>query len=191
MLSDKKIIEEMKKGNIVIEPFNEQYLGTNSYDCTLGEWYFKGNPEISEVFIDDSKDIAAYWGQPQKAKWNEERQGYYIGIEPGTTILAHTQEIIGGKNGITCKMFSKSTTVRYGLSVCKCGGLGDAGYISRWTMEISNHTQMKLHIPMNTLICQFVFDEIGETLKEYRGNYGQNANFKPEDMLPKPAKVAK
>ena len=38
ILSDKKILEEMENGNIVIEPFNREQLGTNSYDVHLGKW---------------------------------------------------------------------------------------------------------------------------------------------------------
>ena len=36
LLSDKRIVEEMETGNIVIEPFDERQLGTNSYDVRLG-----------------------------------------------------------------------------------------------------------------------------------------------------------
>ena len=38
LLSDKRILEERENGNIVIEPFDRRHLGTNSYDCRLGEW---------------------------------------------------------------------------------------------------------------------------------------------------------
>ena len=189
MLSDKAIIEQMKQGNIVIEPFREDFLGTNSYDCTLGPWHYQSNPMMNEVFLDDPSDIAAYWQGPFEPIWSNSRQQDYIPILPGTTILAHTQERIGTHNGIVAKMFSKSTTVRYGLSVCKCGGLGDSGYDNIWVMEISNHSNVKLYLPVGFKICQFTFYNIGETLKEYKGNYGQDAIFKPEHMLPKAARI--
>jgi dCTP deaminase len=32
ILSDKKILAEMKKGTIVITPFSRKFLGSNSYD---------------------------------------------------------------------------------------------------------------------------------------------------------------
>jgi len=44
-LSNKKILEEMKKGDIVISPFNELNLATSSYDVTLGEYYFREKPK--------------------------------------------------------------------------------------------------------------------------------------------------
>ncbi len=39
-LSDKKILQSMKEGSIVIEPFKRDNLSTSSYDVTLGEWFF-------------------------------------------------------------------------------------------------------------------------------------------------------
>ena len=65
--------------------------------------------------------------------------------------------------------------------------VGDVGYISRWTMEISNHTQTTILVPVGFRICQLTFEYVGETLKEYRGKYGKaNHQWTPEDMLPKP-----
>ena len=38
ILSDKLILEEIDKGNIIIEPFKKDCLGTNSYDVHLGKY---------------------------------------------------------------------------------------------------------------------------------------------------------
>jgi dCTP deaminase len=184
LLSDKRIIEERRRGNIVIEPFDERHLGTNSYDCRLGEWYFQGDANVEVMHLDIPEEIRRYWGEPRKAKEGK------IAIRPGTTILAHTQEIAGGHNGFLAKMYSRSTVARSGLSVCRCAGVGDVGYIGRWTMEISNHTQTTIWVPVGFRICQLTFEYVGETLKEYKGKYGKYGNtddpWVPEDMLPKP-----
>ena len=37
ILSDTRILEEIEKGTILIEPFNRSDLGTNSYDVHLGK----------------------------------------------------------------------------------------------------------------------------------------------------------
>lgn len=42
-LSDKRILEEMKKGDIVIYPFDQGQLAASSYDVTLGEYFFRSN----------------------------------------------------------------------------------------------------------------------------------------------------
>ena len=38
ILSDKRIMEEMEKGTIKIEPYDRACLGSNSYDVHLGPW---------------------------------------------------------------------------------------------------------------------------------------------------------
>src|SRR5947209_18885337 len=53
LLSDKRIMEELAAGNLVIEPFDQRHLGTNSYDCRLGEWYFQGDANIELMHLDN------------------------------------------------------------------------------------------------------------------------------------------
>ncbi len=38
ILSDKRIMEEMEKGTIKIQPYDRACLGSNSYDVHLGTW---------------------------------------------------------------------------------------------------------------------------------------------------------
>ena len=38
IFSDKKILQSIEENKIVIEPFDRECLGTNSYDVHLGEW---------------------------------------------------------------------------------------------------------------------------------------------------------
>ncbi len=38
ILSDIRILEEIEKGNILVEPFKRECLGTNSYDVHLGRY---------------------------------------------------------------------------------------------------------------------------------------------------------
>lgn len=186
LLSDKRILEERERGNIIIEPFDIRHLGTNSYDCRIGEWYFKGDNDIKEIDLSNDESVREYWGHPKRAVSGK------IAIEPGTTILAHTLEVIGGRNGYLVSMHSRSTTVRTGLSVCRCGGQGDVGYISRWCMEVSNHTQATISIPIGYRICQFSVEYVGEMIehyheKQYSGNYGRD--WTPFDLLPQSLKA--
>jgi dCTP deaminase len=178
LLSDKRIMEERERGNIVIDPFEERQLGTNSYDCRLGEWYFQPTKYLDVVDFTDEEQARSFWGEPLRAEST-------IAVKPGTTILAHTQETVGGQNGFTTTMHARSSVGRSGLSVCKCAGVGDVGYIARWTMEISNHTTCTIILPVGLRICQIKFDFVGETLKQYRGKYGQEDEWTPYDMLPR------
>ena len=48
ILTDKRILEEMDKGTIKIEPYNRADLGSNSYDVHLGK--------TLAVYVDDVLD---------------------------------------------------------------------------------------------------------------------------------------
>lgn len=212
-LSDRKILEELKNGGIVIEPFKRGNLGTSSYDVTLGEFYFREQPSqhnhnIYNIWNKEHTDHV--WGTtPLRAerasKVFEKYRFNWVGItpkdkiillKPGETILAHTEEFIGGKDHITTMMKARSSLGRNFIEVCKCAGWGDVGYINRWTMEITNNSShYSIPLVVGRRIAQIIFFETGPILKsDYTktGKYqtSQNIrelkkNWKPESMLPK------
>jgi dCTP deaminase len=178
-LSDKKILAAMDEGSIVIEPFVRRNLATSSYDVTLGEFFFtEQHPEhFDNVFnIYDKAHIDRVWGvEPRRArsardvfkKYDIDWNGIHpdeqvILMAPGETILGHTNEFIGGRGHITTMMKARSSLGRSFISVCKCAGWGDVGYINRWTMEIQN-TSTRYYIPLvvGRRIAQIVFFETG------------------------------
>jgi dCTP deaminase len=85
LLSDKKILEEIERENIVIEPFEPRQLGTNSYDVRLGPYYFIPNHNMVTVNFTEEEDANSFWLGPYYA------EDGIIRIRPGDTILAHTE----------------------------------------------------------------------------------------------------
>ena len=213
-LSDRRILEEMKKGDIVIAPFNEDQLATSSYDVTLGEWFYREQPpkyNHALYNIWSKEHMEHVWGAAdvERAvlaseafkKYNFEFDGIrpddkVIVLRPGETILAHTNEFIGGKDHITTMMKARSSMGRNFIEVCKCAGWGDVGYVNRWTMEITNNSKNYI-IPLvvGRRIAQIIFFETGPILKsDYTsaGKYAVSTNvaelkkaWKPEMMLPR------
>ena len=110
LLSDKRILEERENGNVVIEPFDMRQLGTNSYDCRLGEWYFEPTKYADVINFTDEEQARDFWGEPHRAAAT-------IVVKPGTTILAHTQEVIGARNGFTTTMLTMMIITRVGTSL--------------------------------------------------------------------------
>src|SRR5690606_37373263 len=151
--------EELKKGDIVISPFNEDQLATSSYDVTLGEYFYREQPpkfNHSLYNIWSREHMEHVWGADKVARALPAKEAYkktnfdpagnhpddkVIIMRPGETILAHTQEFIGGRNRITTMMKARSSTGRNFIEVCKCAGWGDVGYINRCTMEITNNSK--------------------------------------------------
>ena len=116
-------------------------------------------------------------------------------IQPGSTILAHTREYIGGKNNITTMMKARSSLGRSSVSICKCAGWGDVGYVNRWTMEIQNSSKSILVLIVGQRVGQIIFFNTGDVINPYniKGSYQHTSHnnlekiiesWKPEMMLP-------
>ncbi|MFB6225580.1 MAG: dCTP deaminase [Candidatus Paceibacteria bacterium] len=209
-LSDKTILEALESGKIIIDPFYRRNLGTSSYDVSLGPWFFREKkPQNMRVYnVYNAQHAEQVWGR--EAEYAQQAQDVleefeFIGlnpddrvilIEPGETILAHTQEFIGGKQNITTMMKARSSMGRNFLEVCKCAGWGDVGYVNRWTMEITNNSRYySIPLVVGRRIAQIIFFEVGDILEQdytSTGKYQQTqdletikTNWQPTMMLPK------
>ena len=110
-------------------------------------------------------------------------------MNPGETILAHTNERIGGQRCITTEMKARSTLGRSFIAVCKCAGWGDIGYTNVWTFEITNFSRNHI-VPLvvGRRIAQIVFYETVECDRSYtkEGKYHDvTKEWSPHDMLPR------
>ena len=216
-LSKTDILVHLKAGNAVIDPFNEENLGNTSYDVRLGKYYYPQgavskntqtiNPfykKSAEILYPELKEAIPVKNLKSKINpfHNLKDNDLVITVAPGETVLAHTIEFIGGKNGtedllaLTTSMRARSTLGRLGIAVCKCAGWGDIGFVNRWTMEITNFSTSALPLVVGMRIAQIVFKEVTPvgTKDEYqkRGKYQKSSdlktikkNWKPEDMLPR------
>ncbi len=212
LLTTELIKEHLKQGNIFIHPFNSESLRTTSYDVRLGENFFQERPSRASgqrVFNPFDQDhIKRYWGEPQESilasDWMMENgplkninpKDKLIILGPGETILAHTEEFIGGRNCVTTEMRARSSMGRIGITVCKCAGWGDLGFCNRWTMEMSNHlkdTSVVLIVGMRVAqIAFYEVDPLSENYVEGGGQYQNTDNtekmikeWSPNMMLPK------
>lgn len=212
LLSDKRILEELQNGNIVIDPFKPENLKSVSLDVSVGKYYFKEqHPRTgSRLFNPYNKaHVEKIWALkeaepaklhmkdwPNSEDWDRiSPEDLIILIGPGETILAHTEEFVGGRRGFTAMMKSRSSFGRVFIDACKSAGWGDVGYINRWTMEVTNFSSLyTIPLVVGRTLVQMVFFEVGPTLTEYHseGKYQTSGdieeikrNWKPEDMLPK------
>lgn len=222
MLSNDEILGYREHGLIVIEPFEPRNLSLNSYDVTLGEWYYRERPACIDDKVYDiysESEVKRVWGEPHRAiEVTEDMQRTYhwvtnkpvgtriIYLEHGESILAHTNEFIGGRDFITTKMHARSSYGRNFIEVCRCAGLGDVGYVNRWTMEITNNSRFyDIPLVVGRRIAQITFFKTGA--HEFRGfeglfgpkrDYAESGKYqttpdldelkvswKPEMMLPR------
>lgn len=212
-LSDKQILKAMKDGLVIIEPFVRANLATSSYDVTLGEYFFveQKAPHFENLYnIYDKHNVERVWGvKPKRAKTAEETLENYrfdfaniapndriILLAPGETVLAHTNEFIGGREHVTTMMKARSSLGRSFIEVCKCAGWGDVGYTNRWTMEVTNNsTHYYIPLVVGRRIAQIVFFETGPILQSDYAKGGKyqsggsiaqlKKSWRPTDMLPR------
>lgn len=200
LLSDRAIIRHMEKGNIVIDPFNSSNLGTCSYDVALGEYYFREHDPGGGVTTYNpwsEKDVARVWGKTvehaQPARFWMDEYGQLeniaaddeiIWIRPGETILAHTNEFIGGRGGIvTTMMKARSTLGRNFIEICKCAGWGDVGYVNRWTMEITNNSRYyQIPLVVGRRVAQLAFFEV-EMISSIDADYAHTGKYQDTEDL--------
>lgn len=214
LLSRDAILRHIKEGNIVVDPFDERKLRTTSYDVSLGEWFWReahpeGRASIHNLYDEDS--TRRVWKGAYQAEEAEEVNGRLdfglknikqedkiILLRPGETILAHTQEFIGGREKVVGKMYARSSLGRNFIEVCKDAGWGDVGYFNRWTMEVTNNSQyFTIPLVVGRRIGQMVFYEV-EPLKnalDYVGDGGKyqksqdidevKKSWHPDMMIPK------
>lgn len=190
LLSDRNILDLLDEGSIVIDPFKRENLKTTSYDVTLGKYYYRETNQPNSFMYDpwNEQDVRGVWQLCEADKM--------IMLRPHETILAHTEEFVGGRGHVTTMMKARSSIGRNFIEVCKCAGWGDVGYVNRWTMEITNNSNNYI-IPLRVgaRIAQIVFflvdPPIGDTY-EVSGKYQTSsslevlrASWRPDQMLPK------
>ncbi len=216
VLSKPEILKHFKAGNIVIEPFNKSNIANASYDVRLGKYFYRQDEQANSKILNPfwEKSVSRMYSGVQEAIpvkeirsefnpfYNLKPNDLVILVGPGESILAHTIEFIGGKNGdgvlpaVTTEMRARSSLGRIGIAVCKCAGWGDIGYINRWTMEITNFSTAIIPLPVGMRVAQIIFHETvpveEDDTYQQKGKYQTSKematikkNWKPEDMLPK------
>lgn len=122
ILSGMKIIDEINKKNINIEPFDEEMLNPNSYNYRLGNELL----EITDEVIDPKKKTSY-----KTIKLTAD--GYVL--KPHRLYLASTLEKIGSNKYVT-QLIGRSSIGRMGLFLQVTAPLGHVGCNHCWTLEL-------------------------------------------------------
>lgn len=167
ILTDKRILEEMDKGTIKIEPYNRADLGSNSYDVHLGK--------TLAVYVDEVLDAKKhnkieYFDIPDDGFVLEPHK-FYLGVTlEYTETHAHVPFLEG-----------KSSTGRLGIDIHATAGKGDVGFCGNWTLEISCKQPVRVYhgMPIGQLIYFPVEGEI-----EVKYNQKSNAKYSGQPNKP-------
>ncbi len=171
ILSDKKIIEALATGDIVIDPFKKECLGTNSYDVHLGKYL--------AIYKDEILDAKQH-NQIEEIIIPEE--GYVI--RPGTLYLGVTEEYTETHHAVPF-LEGKSSVGRLGIDIHATAGKGDVGFCNAWTLEISCVHPVRIYagMPIGQLIYFMVEGEIENYYNKKKGAKYNQKSIKPVESM--------
>ena len=172
ILSDNRILEEIEKETIKIQPYNREFLGSNSYDVHL------------------SKHLATYKDKILDAKKHNEidhfeipEEGYEL--QPGELYLGVTEEYTETHTHVPF-LEGKSSTGRLGIDIHATAGKGDVGFCGNWTLEISCKIPVRIYrgMPIGQLIYFPVEGEVHEKYNQKSSaKYSGQPNRPVESMM--------
>ena len=224
LMTGDEIVEAHGTGEIAIDPFLPANVNTASYDVALGPFFYRQHPHGLATDVSSNSHFRGptAWRlyNPYDQRYIEKTwvletadpafkfptmegiddDDFVIAIGPKEIILAHTLEFIGSVPqlkgiSITTMMHSRSSSVRNCIDVCGSGGFGDAGFCSRWTLEIiNNSSHYTTYLVVGRRLAQISFHRIAPIKRDYaqEGKYhgGMSLeelkkNWTPEMMLPR------
>lgn len=145
--------------NIIIEPFDPKFCGSNSYDIHLGpalRFYHK------DVELPPKDENATY----EVVMTPED--GYLLW--PGEFCLGTTVEYTETYN-LVPQLSGRSSTARMGLAIHVTAGFGDDGFCGNWTLEIVNLSNNLVRLLPGMRLGQLYYLPIKGKSKEYAGRY--------------------
>lgn len=167
ILTDLKILEAIENGQIVIEPFRRDCLGTNSYDVHLG------------------RHLAVYKSRQLDARLHNEIEHFEIGpdgfvLQPGTLYLGVTEEYTETHATVPF-LEGKSSVGRLGIDIHATAGKGDVGFCNFWTLEISCVLPVKVYAGMP--IGQLIYFKVEGEIENF---YNQKSSAKYNQRTERP-----
>ncbi len=147
ILTGNEIIKQVEIGDIIIDPFNIDQVGPNSYDLRLDE------------------DLILIRDENTNLKYKLPKE-----ISPQRLYLGNTIEVCGSEKYVPL-LDGRSSWARLGLQVHMTAGFGDLGFIGQWTLEITTQA-LQLVLKKGQRICQVSFwKAVGDRSLQYNGKY--------------------
>lgn len=190
MLTGDEIEKQIKKGNIIIDPYDPSCINPNSYNLKLypeiRTYDRLVNPCDAPLFGNyqfptsmDSVDLRNKLFRPLSTKekcdtniFNIPEDG--LTLYPGVLYLGRTVERTATDKFIPM-INGRSSGGRLGISIHICAGFGDIGFDGTWTLEITVVEPVTIY-PYEEIAQVCFFTPSGSAKKLYRGRY-----YKQED----------
>ena len=172
ILSDSEIRAAMERREIVIEPFDPEALGSNSYDVHLGSSLAEYEAEILDA---RKHNTVRHFEIPA--------EGYVL--LPQRTYLGVTLEYTETHRHVPF-LEGKSSVGRLGIDIHATAGKGDVGFCNHWTLEISVAQPIRVYAGMP--IAQLIYFVVQGTIavpydKKPSAKYNERSTRPVESMM--------
>lgn len=172
ILTDQSILKAIEQKEIVIEPFDINKLGTNSYDVHLGKYLALYDDEVLDA---RKHNTITTFEIPE--------EGFVL--QPGKLYLGVTFEYTETHNSVPF-LEGKSSVGRLGIDIHATAGKGDVGFCNHWTLEISCSQTVRVYygMPIGQLIFFLVEGGITNYYNRKEGaKYNTRSNKPVESMM--------
>lgn len=163
ILTGNKIYEEVIDKKIIIEPFSNERITTNSYDLSLGKTLIRYKADVIDPRVPtpfEEIDI------PENG----------LMLKKGDFVLGHSVEKIGSNHYVPI-IHGKSGTARMGLFVHVTADLIDIGSLGVTTFQL--YATLPVRIYAGMLIAQVSFWKPSGDIKLYDGKYQGSVGPRP------------
>jgi dCTP deaminase len=168
MLTDSDILKHRKDGYIEISSWNEERLGSNSYDLTLSKHL--------KVYTDDVLDC-----KRDNPTLSIIIPDHGFTLKPRELYLGSTVEYTKTHESIVPQLEGKSSIARLGICIHLTAGFGDCGFAGHWTLDITCVKPVIIYAGMP--IAQiYYFMTLGKCIKPYYTK--RNAKYNEQGAMP-------
>jgi dCTP deaminase len=167
ILTAKKILDEIARKNILIEPYREECLGPNSYDVHLGRHILTYSERVLDARERNTVEEIII-----------PTDGFVL--QPNTIYLGVSEEYTETHKHVPL-LKGISSVARLGIVVNSSSGIGSVGHCNTWTMEITVIQPVRVYHGMP--IAQLLFFEMnGEVDRIYHEL--KNAKYSSRSLKP-------
>lgn len=160
---------------IFIDPFDEDRLGPNSYDVTLGDTLMVYRMSVLRGVLDCAREhLVDEYAIPLNGAI----------LNPGVLYLAATREYTR-TDGYVPYLDGKSSIGRLGINIHCTAGRGDNGFAGHWTMEITVVHPVRVYAGMP--IAQLTFHECHQAAITY--DKRASSKYNNRDPKPQPSRM--
>jgi dCTP deaminase len=187
ILSDRDIIEAVREGAIVVEPFEERFVQPASLDVRLGDRFLlfritaREAIDVKEPLDDLMEEVSVAPNEP-------------FVLHPGEFVLGCTYEKVGVSPSIAGQLTGKSSLGRLGIIVHATAGFLDPGNCLRLTLELHNIGKLPVRLYGGMPIAQMTFYRLTSEAEvpygdprrksKYYGDEGPTASKMHENFSP-------